>query len=216
MRSWPSRAKSPKRHGVVRKREARHREALVAQGRQPLGPGLDARPRHLENRSHGDLDGAPVQGIGACGRNQDRVGPQTRRGAEHRAHVGVIHDALEHHHQPRVLDQGRSPAPAAADASLPALPGARRSRSQIRARSAGPRRSGPAGRRAAPPSRASARSPGPSAARARPPRRAQSPWRPPPCTARSRVRAGASGPHRSARDSPQADRRWHRQSAGWA
>ena len=63
--------------------------------RKVLRPGLQPRPRNLENSAHADADASPVERVAAARRHQDGIDVQGGRGPENRPYVGVVHDVLQ-------------------------------------------------------------------------------------------------------------------------
>ncbi len=78
--------------------EGRDVEPEVVQRPDPAGPRLDARPRHLEDRPHGDPDGPAVERVRAPRGHEHRVDAEGGGGPEHRPDVRVVDDVLEDEH----------------------------------------------------------------------------------------------------------------------
>ena len=101
------------RHGVGGQGQRDRREARADRSAGPSYQSSQPGPRHREHRPHADLDRAAVERVGAPRREQHRVEPQRRTGAEDGADVGVVDHVLEHQHRPGAgqhdVDRGQRP-----------------------------------------------------------------------------------------------------------
>src|SRR5699024_11298145 len=61
---------------------ARNDIFFVLQELDAAGPRVDPRPGDLEHRAHGYPNAAPIQRVGAVGRDEHRIDPQGRGGTE--------------------------------------------------------------------------------------------------------------------------------------
>ena len=83
-----------------------HRGGLESEGVEDVHPLLrpvcrglaQLPPGHLEHRTHADADGAAAERVAAGRVDEDSVHVQCRRRAEDSAHIGGVHDALQHGH----------------------------------------------------------------------------------------------------------------------
>ncbi len=84
--------------------ERRRDVSGLAQRRDAPGPGLQARPRHLEDRAHGDLDRTAVEGVGTVRGEQYRVHAERGGTPEEGADVGVVVHGFQDHDAARGRD----------------------------------------------------------------------------------------------------------------
>ena len=193
----------------ARQRQRDRGEARRRERRQRVVPVRQPRPRQREHRSHGDLDRAAVERVGAPRRQQHGVEAERGARAEDRADVGVVDDVLEHQHGPGPGedDVHRRQRPPRERRQRPAVHVEAGDLLGQRLRDHVAGRVG-RGRARRPGRRASAVPSGTSAARSRPRPRVGRPSRPRRGTARARPRGACAARRRAGRGSrPAAGRR---------